>query len=679
MQEFTCNLYFDDILQPKEDYSDIKKNFNLTIKREESFNGGENILRELSRTTLDVKGCCYTYLCDKFKSNPCAEVKVYIEITIHGEKLTFKGLFRLSAVEWYHKKKMAKINGIKDNSFSGLIQGFTNVTVDLENVKTINCDPIKIKHIFINTPTTPNTYVIDNIKAFDVLDVFKYIIAYFTDNKITVKSDFLTNTKLAIATGYAMHNKSYSNSDIYPKLSLDTLFNEVNKKYPIKKVIEYELDGTPYLRIEEESYTYEDTKILELSTIPLDFECHIDIDRLYNGIKVGSETTKLINDDLPQETMPESRLVGWKKEYKTGCGGCIGEKKNELDLISSFIIDGNIVHESMNQLQNVEYDNDEEIFLLNYYFSGTINKLVGNNTVKYNIALNNENTLGRWVGITNSCIKTNNENKYGFLIDDKLQTGGLNNNYNKIFGTNGFKCGSRKKGFLSNSIDIYDFENSLHQTTSTVPPVSSCQEVNGTGYHYFECQEANIYKFNSKIKGIIQKLQPFQSQHAFDVTHELHILVYSDNTFTSILYDFYDTVFAPEDVRPSGIGSDIGFAKDMDITTTDINLVVGNIACVYIRSSVPVLYPFDDFTFEYDYISLELVPTGCTDIKDDLNNFKPYVSTFEMPENACDYNKTKANIRGYYLINGIKCWISEIDYGIGRNTKFQMYSKELIC
>jgi len=30
------------------------------------------------------------------------------------------------------------------------------------------------------------------------------------------------------------------------------------------------------------SYTYEDTEILELSTIPLDFECHLDVDRLYN-------------------------------------------------------------------------------------------------------------------------------------------------------------------------------------------------------------------------------------------------------------------------------------------------------------------------------------------------------------------------------------------------------------
>ena len=676
MAEFTADLYFDDILQPKEDYSDIKNNFNLTIKREESFNGGENILRELSRTTLDVKGCCYTYLCEKFKNNPCGEVKVYIEITIHGEKLTFNGLFRLSSIDWFHKKKIAKIVGIKDNSFSGLIQGYTNVDTKLYNTKTINCEPNKINSILINTPTIPSTYSITDIFAFDVLEVFKYIIAYFTDNKITVKSDFLTNTKLAITTGYSMHNSIITLDNSYPKLSFDTLFEEVNKNYPIKKVIEYELDGTPYLRIEEESYTYEDTEILELSTIPLDFECHLDVDRLYNGIKVGSKTTKVLDTTTPIVT--GISLTLWSEETYNGCGGCVGEKKTEVNLVNNFIIDANVIHEAMNIPIGDDYDNDDEIFLLHYFFDGVNNKLVGNNTSMYNLALNNENKLNRYVGITNSCITTGRFAKYGFnAINDAVFAFPYPSVDVSIH--DGYAiAGGTVTTYLACRIESFDNYN----THSLVVDISNIAGATGfvdNGYmSLFTCQENGIYKFRSasKIQEFLGATDP-NALYFINIEYSIRFVIFADNTLSSIINTTPYTIVTNSNIAANKISS-------YDISSPSISLVVGNVVAVEITISDGTLPP-SGLPFNYYHIFKESVfelledNTTCQDIEQSINNFRPFISNFEMPLSACDYNKLKINPKGYINIDGIKCWISELDYGIARNTKFNLITNKLIC
>ena len=54
-------------------------------------------------------------------------------------------------------------------------------------------------------------------------------------------------------------------------------------------VIEYDVDGIPYLRIEQESYSFSSTNILSISDIQDSTTEEIDKTRLYNSIKVGSK------------------------------------------------------------------------------------------------------------------------------------------------------------------------------------------------------------------------------------------------------------------------------------------------------------------------------------------------------------------------------------------------------
>jgi len=75
----------------------------------------------------------------------------------------------------------------------------------------------------------------------------------------------------------------------------------------------------------------------------------------------------------------------------------------------------------MNESEGSDYEHDDKIFLLNYYYSGFNYKLVGNNLSNYNETLNNENVLNRWIGISNSCIALYRFNKYGFnAINDAV-------------------------------------------------------------------------------------------------------------------------------------------------------------------------------------------------------------------------------------------------------------------
>jgi hypothetical protein len=662
--EFTAKVYFDEILQDNKDISNLLENFKLSIKRESSFTSGENILRESSDLAFDVKGCSYDYLCSKFTETPCDDVKVYFELTIHGELLTFNGLIRLSSISWLKNKKIATIKAIKDNSFSGYIRDFTDIEVDLSNVKSYLCEDINISYLLLNTPTTPNTYTIDNVKIYDVLDVLNYLVTYFSSDVLSVKSDYFFNNKYAITTGYNLHNKNYNNQKAFPKVSINSLISELRKKFAIYTAVEYEINGTPYLRIEHETYFFDDIEILDNNELPFDLKTYFDIKKVFNEIKVGSNDVKLIDVELP--TMPQKNLIGWSKESKTNCGGCSGVKNSQLDLISDYIIDGNLIHEAMNQVVNVDYEKDDNIFLLNYYFDGFENKLVGNNTSIYNININNENVLNRFVGVGNSCIKTNGELKYAFYIDEEI-TGFPNNNAVFIKGTNGFLCGSRKKNFITSTALWFDNFPSL-TTFFNGTAVGGCDEVLSIDPDAFLCNEAGIYKFKSKLENILQVLSLGQTQHAFNVTHELHILVYSDNTLTTQLFDYFDSEFVVDGVNPA----------NLEIVTPDINLNVGNIVFVYLKSFTQIVYPFDDFTFEYDKISFESIATTCTTIPDNLDLFKPYVVEYSRPLNACDYNKLKANPKGYINIDGNKCYIEEVNYSL-QKTNFKLITNKLIC
>lgn len=645
----------------------------LSISREDGFSNSEQIFRDIAESQLEFWGDGFTYLCDKRKENICEEILLSIETSCNDESIIlFEGLIKQSKVEVTLKKCIAKVTNIKDNSFSGLIRDIINVEVDLFNTKTKNCESLILPVTVINTPTTPNTYVITDINTYDVLDVMKYLIAFFTDNRITVKSNYLTNVKYSITTGYNMHNTAINLEKSYPKVSFEKLFNEIRKKETVFIGVEYETDGTPYLRVEDENYFYsEDDLLMVIQKIPLDAVEKLDGNRLFNAINVGSGTTKLKEDTIA--IVSQSRLTSWNKETYIGCGGCGGEKDTTLDLISDFIIDANIIHEAMNQPIGADYDNDDAIFLLNYYNAGvgTIAwRLVGNNLSNYNERLNNQNVLQRWVGVSNSCIAINHFTKYGFKA---INTGDNLLDKDYIIFTISGACTPVFPiiSYLGSHIEVFDNKNS-HD--STIQTANNC-----TNYGYqskFTCQEAGIYKFHAK-SDIQANKDALLSDDVVSADFEIKFVVFQDNTLTTILATSPITTVN----YPTTVGV-VPPVKNFDIESPPFNLSVGNIVMVQISlTTISVVYGARTYDFRFSESVFELLSdnTSCEYITDETGLFKPFITDFDYALCLEDYLKFKNNKKGYIMLEGKKAWIKKIEYKHKKKSTLYLIHKESFC
>jgi hypothetical protein len=650
----------------------------LSISREDGFSNSEQIFRDIAESQLEFWGDGFTYLCDKRKENICEEILLSIETSCNDESIIlFEGLIKQSKVEVTLKKCIAKVTNIKDNSFSGLIRDIINVEVDLFNTKTKNCESLILPVTVINTPTTPNTYVITDINTYDVLDVMKYLIAFFTDNRITVKSNYLTNVKYSITTGYNMHNTAINLEKSYPKVSFEKLFNEIRKKETVFIGVEYETDGTPYLRVEDENYFYsEDDLLMVIQKIPLDAVEKLDGNRLFNAINVGSGTTKLKEDTIA--IVSQSRLTSWNKETYIGCGGCGGEKDTTLDLISDFIIDANIIHEAMNQPIGADYDNDDAIFLLNYYNAGvgTIAwRLVGNNLSNYNERLNNQNVLQRWVGISNSCIAVNRYTKYGFKAvnaEDVNIAYPSTVDYILFYEAEICPLNLPYTYHLGCHDEIYDNQNSHSIATDYGDSCST----GGAMKSMFTCQENGIYKFHasSDVKAFKDDLITDDLDSA---DFEVRFVVYQDNTLSTIIasspitsINYPSTILTTPQV------------KNFDIESPPFNLSAGNIVMVEISIvSVSIAYGARKYVFHFYNSVFELLSdnTSCEDITDETGLFKPFVTDFDY--NLCleDYLKLKNNKKGYILLEGKKAWIKKVEYRHKKKSTLYLIHKESYC
>jgi len=667
--EFSYRIYFDNLLQDNDDLSNIIDSFNLTILRDNSVTADANILRELTRTTLNVRGCAYDYLCSKYKNNQCDDLLMDIKIIIQNELIEFSGMVRLELIEWNPLMKEAKITNIKDNSFSGVIRDYIDNEIVPFFTNTKNClilanplAPFKM----LKNPNNQTGFI--NISAFDVLDLFKYLISYFTDNKIEVVSDYLTANKYAITTGFNMHNFGINVNQTYPKVSFSKLFIEMRKKVRLYMSIEKDINNNPFLRIEDEDYFYSNDILFEINNTGNDYTIKKDNKRNFSFIKAGSNVTELAENETP--SYPQTKLIAWNKEDFGFCGSCSADKDNILDLTSDFIIDSNIIYQSLNE-GNAEGANDGGIFLFNYEIIDNVRtpiRTLINSKYVYNISLNNETVLNRWIDYAGKCLIVERTSKYGFLI---IADGGFTANFLLSSGT--FVGTDSRLNKVLFATKIYDNKNTIQLNIAPT----------GDALSLFTCQENGLYNFRAKLNnwrqrfadsgsGLVPTDDP--SFGCFDVTHTFKIITYTDNTLTTIIDEFTETFTANNAI------TDI---KSFNIETGLIALLVGNTVLCEITSSMLMPNNLQGSTvyFEGDYQSFELIRDGFLCINLDFNeqNTKPFINDFEYPLSVCDYNKIKANKRGAILLNGKLAWISSVEYFINKNSKMLLLTNELNC
>jgi len=670
------NVYLDGILLMS--YPDGINELELAIERLGGYAAEEHILRDNAESTLDFEGDGFAYICRKRQENLCEEILCTIERVCNDQKFTlFEGLIKQSKVEMEIKKYIAKCTNLKDNSFSGLFRDVINVEVETFNTKTKGCLPLSLPVIKINTPVTPSTYTIADATAFDSLDLLKYIIAYFTDNRITVKSEYLETNKIAFSTIYNLHNNSGLLNKVYPKVSYEMVFNELRKKETLYQVIRYEDDGTPYIWITPESQSFseaEEDMLLEIPVLPQDATERVNESQLYNTIEVGSSEVNL--DDVENTVVDQQRLVAWNKENYVGCGGCSGEKDTKLNLISDFIIDGNIIHEAMLQAEGADYTHDDKIVMLHYFEEGGVYKLVGNNTSIYNARFQNNQVLSRWVGLSNSCIVTGRFAKYGFKAINAavpyIEFSGSslvspNFDFIRIIGS----WGGGLKSRLGCQTEIYDNQNSLSLITDLDQSLGFYDTRNMS---VFECQEDGNYVFRAKSKLKCIQDEDADTLFPLKINYEIKFVVYADNTFASLI-----TSGPVTEIFNNNPDTQI---DSFDIESPTFALTAENVVVVQIEvTSIDIVgAPFYYLTAIYDSL-FELLSdnTTCENIQDTTDLFKPFITECEWPLSINDYLKAKNNKSGYYLVQGEKAWIDKIIFREDKKSLLSLMHKRSFC
>lgn len=633
-------VYLNNIEQKEEDIINITELVSFSILREDGITSTEQILRETSEMELHFCGATYCYLVDLLSKDRCSNVDFHIEDSDTG--LSYYGIIPISLLVLNPHSKTGTTK-IKDTSFSAYVRDVMGVDVSLSNIKTLDCQPLTIAEkniVFVKEHNATTTEV--KITCYDVLDVFNYLLSYLTNNKVGAVSDFLTTNKYAITTGFNMHHYATTQDEFFPEVSIQQLFSELSKKERLYTSVDNDINGNPYLRIEQESYFFSNTTpLIDVDEIPFDTTQEVDIDRSYVSIKVGANKTM----DGDGEYFRNRRYTSFVEESYDKCSNCVAKKENILDLVSNFIIDSNVIYDLLNAGAS-DNDNDEGIVLVNYEGDEAIRTLIGSEYV-YNDRFRNENVLSRLNEDIAECISLYKYAKSGFRTDYTGYT---------ITITGGFGYDGQHDRIEFSNI-VYDNTSSLDvfTGTATYPPdvTNPLPSIGSVGVTYFETQQDGEYSFRLDLVRFLQISKPgFPTE--LDV--QIQIVVHTNNTFTTYTDVYEKTVH---------VNNAVTTPTSITLITDKITLTAGQVvtACIAFKDySGFIIAVGGNYDFQADNVIFEMVSDGtCETLSIDQDN-KPFVLEFDYPLCQQDYQLIRDNKRGYITVKGQRFWIKELEY-----------------
>lgn len=682
------------------DLPDEITNFETIIVRDSGIVSEDQIIRKKTDVSLTFFGDAYTYLCEHRKVDICKKVDVKIEYNCDGStwKTLFEGIFYHKLAKVLPAKKIIE-SKIYDNSFSALIRERQDLKILLtvnKSVSDLDIDPATaIGVTFFNTVDGSDEP--DPRNVYEVFEVFKFIVKYLTDDTIGVKSDYFTTgagfNKYSITTGSMIRYGANSyqgdlginNSSFIPEVTWKAFYLEIRKKLRIFTAVEYESDGTPYLRIEPESYFFKNNQLMNIVDIPLDLQEEFDKEEVYSNIQIGS--TKTYVDESVFFNYPVGRLIAWQEESYGNCNECVLE--NTLDLVSDYIIDSNVIgemlfgsyEEYLKDIFLIELDGNDPANVAKYdsvaYNSGAYH---------YNDLLNNENVLNNWSGGLPSCIVayfdgepcmeaelttpiTLQHNDPGGIgagagisihpidydneICDSAQA--HTNTYNYDFEEDGqtINGGLTGSGYVAPFFGKYQFTVSVHANN----------RFGGTPPCFFSFGPLEEYEWELKLY-VFENLGDATSGGTGLATSIYSSAKVQLHTLIACMEDAYDAT--------------------LTINTPLIDLKPGNIVIPAFRIrtdlnggtfSLRDMVELDLGTFQIDqadYIGYENLPQSNEQQK--LLQWE-----FETIISECDFETISNNPYGYFTINGKNGWIKELKYIPGKLSTIKLLTDETLC
>lgn len=344
----------------------------------------------------------YAYLKNLFDSGACneAEIKIYDVFSNTDTRLFYVGTIKIPSIKFEYHTQTLKTK-IQDNSFYSYINNNRNLEVNLnaeltKSQFTLNAISRYSLNLFNQNTCVYGSTTGAYYEAYLVYDVFDLIVRAISDNKISFYSQFLIdlNEKPFLCKGQDLLNP-YT---IYPnaqepviKLTFEKLFDEMRKLYNVFFWIDTTDLNNPILRIESYDTSYEQNIGYSFNDIK-ELNVSIDSSSMFSNVIVGSD--KLTSGSFDNNTS----YYGWKKEEFFPLGQCNVE--GELNLVNSFIIDTNSIHDTIIATSTNLID---EIFIIECNGVDYINKTASavqypqpGGNCWYNIGINNFNKVQRY-------------------------------------------------------------------------------------------------------------------------------------------------------------------------------------------------------------------------------------------------------------------------------------------
>ena len=634
--------------------------FVLTLER--TFDS-DNLFREFTETTLTFTGEAFNYLCQVLQADYCAKVPITVEI--NGEQI-FEGQIIVSFGTLNLTKRTFETQ-IVDTSYRGLIRERVKNEIALNSILTVGCeelDPLPV----IDIPMVDiNNNFVRNVQAYDVYEVFKFLVASISDNQVAFQSTYLQQIPFAITNGY---NISGTDNGIpykqYPLISFEKLYQVFRNLRTLYASLEV-VAGQPTIIMEQEGYFFENTSSgYTLTEYPHDTTITVDEERIYSVVEIGSED---FDNESTNNAFSNLKVNGWSKRRLNTCG-CVFDKDNTEDLTVDWIIDsGKIMDTLANQ------DADDEIFIIQIdqptYPLPLVLENVENGKWFYNSSLRNEIVSILWSVQFNNCVYSGRvaDNSFKAIADPgpPPYASPLPDDIQFI------TAGPCNEVPFTTTLYMF-YPQTIYDTYSGIQTINNNLPCNGgvlDKHTVYECQNFGYYAFKARRKVNLSYEVPDDIDFLLNIT----ISIYQDNTYTTLLYAY------PYSESFTGASGEQTYERSLLVETPVLELSPGNVARVTFTVSTSsvgsvgdnVVTLFLDGEFESNDPLL-----ACFDVPTDGNRI-PYLVTFEKEMCKSDYDLLNANRRNYIDINGYKGWIKKLDYNPKGVGTFELLTEQIPC
>lgn len=666
------------------------KFFEQSLKRIKE--DDQMIFRIINESEVTFTGDTYRYICQKRKADLCSNIDVVIKSMCQGEWTDlFVGVFKNSIALNFPVERKIKSKLYENDYASSLLERvdnevFLNLTKSINGVEIGICPYEDVQFFDRNG----NDY--RKCRVWRIREVFKWLIRYFTDDKISFTSDFLMTENHAITTGAMLRlgavgglppTNNFQNNYLIPNVSYAKLFSEVRKLMRI-----YSATENSTIRIDQETYFFKSDVIFEFNELPVGTEEEFYTDELYSELRIGAIDNKT---DTGVNYIANLRLYGTEEETYNNCSSCV--INNSLDLVNEWIINTNIIHEC---LLNVTEVWDDRICIIE--MDGLVpakyqevDAIDGINDFYYNQKFQNINKMVFWEGGIPVCVNNiyDEESCMNYLYDpaDDVKI------YHEQFdGQDGITlsmlrfsnqiCDSiffHTSTYASQNVELYD--------SSIIPPTRPLQN-NTSGFASVVCIPfSGIYKFETQINftNVLQVNGGTAMQLGEEYKIELKLIVLKGGYATleggaiAVVPDFE---YAVQYLETNDF--ETPFNKTLTVTTGDMALNAGAVVLpiVRIKTRKIGLNIVDGDAIEINsgyFTMLKGKYNFNTNIPVATEQQRRINIKIKYPLCCNEFNVINNNKYGIVKVAGMDAWINELKYINNKVSEFSLILRDTFC